>query len=80
MPSVFAIWPVTGDIAVPSAPLNASDPAFSTPVVFEFFETRTDKIATPIIAMRIATTPDQRLLIFNSTFYMGPIAKGDGTI
>lgn len=49
--------PVTGDRAVPKMPENACEPAPITEVVLEFFERITERIATPMIAVKTTITP-----------------------
>jgi len=58
------LLPVIGDMAVLSALSKADEPADKTPVVLLDFDTITDKIATPIIAVKITITPLTSWFIF----------------
>jgi hypothetical protein len=57
---------VIGDRAHPSEPLNPLARPPSTPDVFDWLLTRTAIIATPIIAVIIATKPVMTSLLIDS--------------
>ena len=49
--------PLTGDTAVFKMFEKAFPPAVNTPLVFDWFDTKTAMMATPMIAVKIAMIP-----------------------
>jgi hypothetical protein len=54
---LYPLLPTMGDTAAPSELENAFPAAFNTALVCEFRETITERIATPMIAVAMVTTP-----------------------